>query len=289
MIQSMTGYGKATAVLNHKHIDIEIRTLNSKNIDVNFRMPSELKPFELGWRKSITQTLKRGKVDVQFNIENSEQSKSISFNKPLVKSYIENLQDIIRVRDGMDNAKLLEIAMSLPDAFQSEEHEMTKEDQTKLNNALKEALQQVETFRHQEGQNLMEVFKNNLNEIEQHLKRIHEIDQNRVERVKTKLKSTLEELSVDYDKNRFEQELIYYIEKFDISEEKTRLKSHIEYFENTLNLPESNGKKLNFISQEMGREINTIGSKANDAEIQNLVVEMKDQLEKIKEQMLNIL
>ena len=289
MIQSMTGYGKATAILNDKHIDIEIRTLNSKNIDVNFRMPSELRTFELDWRKSITQTLKRGKIDVQFNIENSEQSEPIKFNKPLVKSYIENLQDIMRVRDGMDNAKLLEIAMSLPDAFQSEEHEMTKDDQTKLNTALKEALQQVETFRHQEGENLMKTFKNNLEEIEKHLKRIQEIDQNRVEKVKTKLKSTLEDLSVDYDKNRFEQELIYYIEKFDISEEKTRLKSHLDYFRETLNLPESNGKKLNFISQEMGREINTIGSKANDAEIQNLVVEMKDQLEKIKEQMLNIL
>jgi len=289
MIQSMTGYGKATAVLNDKHIDIEIRTLNSKNIDVNFRMPSELRTFELSWRKNITQTLKRGKIDVQINIENSEESQNIKFNKPLVKSYIENLQDMMRVTDGMDNAKLLEIAMSLPDAFQSEEHEMTKEDQVKLNTALNEALDQVQTFRHQEGENLKITFKNNLEQIQQHLKRIQEIDQNRTERVKTKLKSVLEDLSVDYDKNRFEQELIYYIEKFDISEEKTRLKSHIDYFEETLNLPESNGKKLNFISQEMGREINTIGSKANDADIQNLVVEMKDQLEKIKEQMLNIL
>ncbi len=289
MIQSMTGYGKATAILSHKHIDIEIRTLNSKNIDVNFRMPSELRTFELGWRKKITQTLKRGKVDVQFNIENSEQTQNITFNKALIKSYIENLQDIMHVKDGMDNAKLLEIAMSLPDAFHSEEHEMTKDDQNKLNTALKEALTQVETFRNQEGENLMKTFKNNLVEIEKHLKHIQKVDQNRVEKVKTKLKSTLEDLSVDYDKNRFEQELIYYIEKYDISEEKTRLKSHIDYFQDTLNLPESNGKKLNFISQEMGREINTIGSKANDAEIQNLVVEMKDQLEKIKEQMLNIL
>ncbi|NBC58540.1 MAG: YicC family protein [Bacteroidetes bacterium] len=289
MIQSMTGYGKATAVLNDKHIDVEIRTLNSKNIDVNFRMPSDLRLFELDWRKNIIKTLKRGKIDVQINIENTQQSQNITFNKPLVKSYIENLQDIISVRDGMDKAKLLEIAMSLPDAFQSQEYEMTKDDQIKLNTALNKALQQVETFRHQEGENLMETFKNNLEEIERHLKRIKEIDQSRVEKVKTRLKSTLEDLSLDYDKNRFEQELIYYIEKYDISEEKIRLKSHLNYFRETLNLAESNGKKLNFISQEMGREINTIGSKANDAEIQNLVVEMKDQLEKIKEQMLNIL
>jgi uncharacterized protein (TIGR00255 family) len=285
----MTGYGKATAVLNDKHIDVEIRTLNSKNIDVNFRMPSDLRLFELDWRKNIIKTLKRGKIDVQINIENTQQSQNITFNKPLVKSYIENLQDIISVRDGMDKAKLLEIAMSLPDAFQSQEYEMTKDDQIKLNTALNKALQQVETFRHQEGENLMETFKNNLEEIERHLKRIKEIDQSRVEKVKTRLKSTLEDLSLDYDKNRFEQELIYYIEKYDISEEKIRLKSHLNYFRETLNLAESNGKKLNFISQEMGREINTIGSKANDAEIQNLVVEMKDQLEKIKEQMLNIL
>ncbi|QTY28403.1 YicC family protein [Flavobacterium sp. CS20] len=285
----MTGYGKATAVLNNKHIDIEIRTLNSKNIDINFKIPSEFRSFELEWRKTVAQNLKRGKVDIQFNIENSEQSQSVKFNKTLIKSYIKNLQDVIPIRDRTDNAKLLEIAMTLPEATQSEANELTEDDQAKLDSALNEALKQVVSFRNQEGQNLLKDFKANLSQIEQHLNRISEIDQNRVDRVKTKLKSTLEELSVDYDKNRFEQELIYYIEKFDISEEKIRLKSHIEYFEDTLNLPESNGKKLNFISQEMGREINTIGSKANDADIQNLVVEMKDQLEKIKEQMLNIL
>lgn len=289
MIQSMTGYGKATAALSHKHIDIEMRTLNSKNIDINFRIPSELRTYELNWRKNIASKLKRGKVDVQFNIENSDKNKSIKFNKPLVKSYIEDLKDILPVRDEKDNAKLIEIAMSLPEAIQSEDHEMTEEDLIKLNTAIDKSLEQVIKFRTQEGESLLKTFKVNLSHIENHLKEIHEIDQNRVDKVKTKLKSTLEELSVDYDKNRFEQELIYYIEKYDISEEKTRLKSHLDYFEETLNLPESNGKKLNFISQEMGREINTIGSKANDAQIQNLVVEMKDQLEKIKEQMLNIL
>lgn len=289
MIQSMTGYGKASAVLNQQHVDIEIRTLNSKNIDVNFRIPSELRTYELGWRKIVTQKLKRGKVDVQFNIETNDHGQNIRFNKSLVKLYIDNLKDIIKPSDDKDDAKLLEIAMSLPEVIQSEDNDISEDDHATLGSALDKALEQVIKFRKQEGESLLKVFKSNLTNIEKYLDQVHQIDQNRIDKVKDKLKKTLEDLSVDYDKNRFEQELIYYIEKYDISEEKTRLKSHLEYFDETLNLTESNGKKLNFISQEMGREINTIGSKANDAEIQNLVVEMKDQLEKIKEQMLNIL
>lgn len=289
MIQSMTGFGKASAVFDHKQFDIEIRTLNSKNIDINFKIPSGLRIFELAWRKRVAQKLKRGKVDIQFNIENNKGNQSIKFNKPVLKSYIDNLKDVIHIKEGVDNTKLLEIAMSLPEAIQSDENEMSEEEQVLLSSALDKALDQVNIFRVQEGDKLLKVFKNNLKHIGKYLNQIDQIDQNRIDKIKAKLKATLEDLSIDYDKNRFEQELIYYIEKYDISEEKTRLKSHLEYFDETLNLSDSNGKKLNFISQEMGREINTIGSKANDADIQNLVVEMKDQLEKIKEQMLNIL
>ena len=289
MIQSMTGYGKATAVLSDKQINIEIRTLNSKNLDVNFRIPSVLKANELTWRKLVSNTLKRGKVDILMHFLSENNQKAIKLNKSLIQSYIADMQDILPLRDGMDNAKLLEIAIKLPDAISSEEDEISDDDKSNLENALIIALQQVNNFRQQEGENLLKEFQNNINNIQQHLEKIENIDGNRIERVRNRLMTSISELKIDHDENRFEQELIYYIEKYDISEEKSRLNSHLKYFDETLNSAESNGKKLNFISQEMGREINTIGSKANDAEMQNTVVEMKDQLEKIKEQLLNIL
>ena len=289
MIQSMTGYGKATTILSDKRIDVEIRTLNSKNLDVNFRMPSVLKVGELTWRKLVSKILKRGKVDILMNFQAEDNQKAIKLNKSLIQSYVADMQDILPLRGGMDNAKLLEIAMKLPDAMSSEEDEISDEDKNSLMNALEKALEQVVEFRQQEGQNLLDEFKNNLEKIHHDLEQIEAIDSNRIERVRNRLMTSISELKIDHDENRFEQELIYYIEKYDISEEKSRLLSHLKYFEETLNSEESNGKKLNFISQEMGREINTIGSKANDAEMQNLVVEMKDQLEKIKEQLLNIL
>ena len=289
MIQSMTGYGKATADLSDKRIDIEIRTLNSKNLDVNFRMPSILKAGELTWRKLVSNILKRGKVDILMNFQAEDNQKAIKLNKSLIQSYVADMQDILPLRGGMDNAKLLEIALRLPDAIGSEDDQISDDDNIKLENALMLALQKVNNFRQQEGENLLKEFQNNIDNIRQHLEKIESIDGNRIERLRNKLMTSIAELKIDHDENRFEQELIYYIEKYDISEEKSRLNSHLKYFDETLNSAESNGKKLNFISQEMGREINTIGSKANDADMQNLVVEMKDQLEKIKEQLLNIL
>lgn len=289
MIQSMTGFGKATAHLEHQRISIEIRTLNSKNLDLNFRMPSTYKTHELSWRKLVVPKLNRGKVDVMINIQEDEDSKSVKLNKAVIASYVRDLQDILPLREGMDNAKLLEIAMTMPDVVMSKEEDLSDDDFKKIEEAMQEALAQVIDFRGQEGKHLYADFQNNIEQIKLHLETIKTIDQNRVERVKSRILSSLEELKVEHDKNRFEQELIYYIEKYDISEEKTRLQSHINYFKETMDAEESQGKKLNFISQEMGREINTIGSKANDADLQNLVVEMKDQLEKIKEQLLNIL
>lgn len=289
MIESMTGYGKASLQIKNKRIEIEIRTLNSKNIDINFRIPAVLKAGELTWRKLVSNILKRGKVDILMNFQTEDNQKTIKINKSLIQSYVTDMQDILPLRGGMDNAKLLEIAMKLPDAISSEDDIISDDDKAKLENALKKALEQVNDFRQQEGKNLLEEFKNNLYKIRQYLEKIENIDGNRIERLRNRLMTSITELKIDHDENRFEQELIYYIEKYDISEEKSRLNSHLKYFDETLNSKESNGKKLNFISQEMGREINTIGSKANDAEMQNMVVEMKDQLEKIKEQLLNIL
>jgi len=289
MIQSMTGFGKATTELKNSRVVIEIRTLNSKNLDVNFRMPSVLKEHELSWRKMIAKSLKRGKIDVMVNIQKSETTSSVVLNKMLINSYVEEMQDILPLRGGMDNAKLLEIAMNLPDALISKEDESTEGDIKLIEEGLQSAVEKVLDFRKQEGDNLFHEFKNNVDSIAENLEKINQIDGDRITKLKTRLKTAISELKVDHDENRFEQELIYYIEKYDISEEKSRLKSHIDYFRQTLNADDSNGKKLNFISQEMGREINTIGSKANFAEMQNLVVEMKDQLEKIKEQLLNIL
>jgi uncharacterized protein (TIGR00255 family) len=285
----MTGFGKATAELQNQRITIEIRTLNSKNLDVNFRMPSAFKTYELSWRKLVASLLNRGKVDVMFSIEKNEETKSVNLNKALITSYVKDLQDILPLRGGMDNAQLLEIAMQMPNVLLTKDEETSDDEVVQIEKTLKEALQQVVYFRNQEGAHLKSDFEENLEQIKTNLDTIKKIDQNRIERVKSRILASLEELEVDHDKNRFEQELIYYIEKYDISEEKTRLQSHINYFEKTMNAEESQGKKLNFISQEMGREINTIGSKANDADLQNLVVEMKDQLEKIKEQLLNIL
>lgn len=285
----MTGFGKATTELKKKRVIIEIRTLNSKNLDVNFRMPSTYKKNELSWRKLMAKSLRRGKVDVMINVQNSESSSSVNLNQNLIKSYVSDMQNILPLREEIDNAKLLEIAMTLPDALISKEDESTEDENLQIEEGINSAVNQVLEFRKQEGKHLMDEFENNVNQIATNLKTIEDIDGERIDRLRARIKTAISELKVDYDQNRFEQELIYYIEKYDISEEKSRLKSHINYFRETLTSKESNGKKLNFISQEMGREINTIGSKANYAEMQNLVVEMKDQLEKIKEQLLNIL
>lgn len=284
----MTGYGKANADVSHKRVQIEVKTLNSKNIDINLRLPSNLRELELSWRKQITTALKRGKVDVFINIEKNENQAEAKLNKPLIQSYIEDLKSITLVNET-DNAKLLNMALSLPDALITKEENLTEEEIQIYNTTLQKALEEVNTFRLSEGINLENDITENINKIETFLNTVIALDDSRKDKIKERLESAMQNNDIDYDKNRFEQELIYYIEKFDISEEKTRLKSHINYFRQITETNAPNGKKLNFIAQEIGREINTIGSKANNAEIQSTVVEMKDQLEKIKEQLLNIL
>jgi uncharacterized protein (TIGR00255 family) len=284
----MTGYGKAVSEVADKRIQIEIKTLNSKNIDINLRLPSSLRGLELAWRKQITETLKRGKVDVYVNIEKSENQSEAKLNKPLISHYLEELKDITALSEK-DNAKLLEIALTLPDALISKEEELSEAEIKAYNNTLNAALKDVNIFRSTEGKNLELDISENITAIQNQLEMVINLDGSRKDRTKQRLETALLSNEIEYDKNRFEQELIYYLEKFDISEEKTRLKSHIDHFRQIVQTLVPNGKKLNFVAQEIGREINTIGSKANDAQIQSIVVEMKDQLEKIKEQLLNIL
>jgi uncharacterized protein (TIGR00255 family) len=284
----MTGYGKAVSEVADKRIQIEIKTLNSKNIDINLRLPSSLRGLELAWRKQITETLKRGKVDVYVNIEKSENQSEAKLNKALISHYLEELKDITALSEK-DNAKLLEIALTLPDALISKEEELSEAEIKAYNNTLNAALKDVNIFRSTEGKNLELDISENITAIQNQLEMVINLDGSRKDRTKQRLETALLSNEIEYDKNRFEQELIYYLEKFDISEEKTRLKSHIDHFRQIVQTLVPNGKKLNFVAQEIGREINTIGSKANDAQIQSIVVEMKDQLEKIKEQLLNIL
>ena len=284
----MTGYGKASIQTNHKRIQIEVKTLNSKNIDINLRMPQELRSLELEWRKQISSTLKRGKVDVFITLENEKQEASVKLNQAVIKNYISEMKSISDFQES-DNAKLIEIALSLPETTLAVEEDTKDSDIDKYSKCMQDALNDVVKFRTKEGENLEKDLHFNLNSIQNNLQKVIDADGLRKVRLKERLENALSDIEVDYDKNRFEQELIYYLEKFDISEEKTRLTSHINYFKDVSKSNQPNGKKLNFISQEMGREINTIGSKANDAKIQSFVVEMKDDLEKIKEQLLNIL
>ena len=288
MILSMTGYGKSTAQIKNKQVQIEIKTLNSKNIDINFRMPQELRGLELNWRKEIASVLKRGKIDVFITLEKQSNTPPLLLNKDIISAYIDEMKNISAF-DERDNAKLLEIALSLPETTKALAEETEESDIESYFKCLEDTLLQVVKFRTKEGVDLEKDIHHNLTSIQESLLNVVKADVLRKDKIKDRLENALSDLNVDYDKNRFEQELIYYLEKFDISEEKTRLKSHIEHFNDVSKSKESNGKKLNFIAQEMGREINTIGSKANDALIQSYVVEMKDDLEKIKEQLLNIL
>ena len=285
MIKSMTGFGKGEISFEDKIIVVEIRTLNSKNLDINSRISNNYKELEPEFRKEIASSLKRGKVDISI-YEKSLSTKSASkINTEIVKDYISQLK-----RLSIDNkTDFLSIAMRLPETMKTDKEDLNKSEKNEILSLFKNTINDTVKFRNQEGKIILKDFSSRLIQIEDYLKVISKIDQNRLLSVKEKIKKSLAELKVNIDENRFEQELVYYIEKFDITEEKVRLDNHINYFMETLNSSESGGKKLGFISQEMGREINTIGSKANDFELQKIVVQMKDELEKIKEQLLNVL
>lgn len=285
MIQSMTGFGKAEVQFESKNYVIELRSLNSKGLEINARLPVHVREIEIQLKKIIGEALKRGKVDLNLNIENMSESAAKTINIATVNQYIEQLKSI---EDG-DRIELLKMALKLPDTLKTEIEDFQEDEIKMIESLLKKAIDALNGYRSDEGKILEMEFSKRLVNLEELSKEVENIDPERGTKIQEKLKTSLEGLKVEIDQNRFEQELIYYLEKYDITEEKVRLKNHIDYFKKTLDNPTSNGKKLGFITQEMGREINTIGSKANHAGLQKLVIQMKDELEKIKEQLLNVL
>ena len=281
----MTGYGKSIIQLPSKKITIEIKSLNSKNLDLNSRVPSAYREKEMKMRNHVARSLVRGKVDFNVFVEITGEETNTTVNEAVVKQYINQLSNVI---DG-DKTELLKMAVRMPDALKTERHEIDEEEFKTIANGIDDALKAITAYRMDEGKALETDFITRIKSIRGLLEKVEEIDPERVTQVREKLRKAVQELQESVDENRFEQELIYYLEKYDITEEKVRLSNHLNYFEETLATKDSNGKKLGFISQEIGREINTIGSKANYAPMQQLVVQMKDELEKIKEQSLNVL
>tara|TARA_Y100000022_G_scaffold134087_1_gene116499 strand:- start:917 stop:1765 length:849 start_codon:yes stop_codon:yes gene_type:complete len=282
----MTGYGKVVLELNAKTVRIEIKSLNSKSLDLNVRMPNDYRPKELELRKIIGSRLKRGKIDVSFYVDIEKAKNPTKINTSIVKNYMDQLSNI---SGGGRNLDLLKMAIKMPDSISAEKEEIDEQEWSLIISGAEDALNKIENYRKDEGKALYSDFSNRLNNIKSLLKKAVEIDPERIKKVRERLTKSVLELKEKIDQNRFEQELIYYIEKLDINEEKIRLDNHLDYFFKTLNQNQSNGKKLGFIAQEIGREINTIGSKANYAPMQKIVVQMKDELEKIKEQLLNVL
>ncbi|AVR44660.1 YicC family protein [Christiangramia fulva] len=285
MIQSMTGFGKSITQIPNKKITVELKSLNSKNFDLNARIPSQYREKELDLRNIISNSLQRGKVDLSIYVEFTGEQTSTNVNTEVVQNYMHQLREIVNASE----VELLKMAVKMPDALKTEREEIDEEEFKAIEKAVREALEEINNFRTDEGEALEKDLKLRISNIGQLLDKVIKMDPERVEAVKERLRKGIEDLKEQADENRFEQELVYYIEKFDITEEKVRLDNHLEYFEKTLKTDDSNGRKLAFISQEIGREINTIGSKSNFAPMQQLVVQMKDELEKIKEQILNIL
>jgi uncharacterized protein (TIGR00255 family) len=281
----MTGYGKSVLQLPTKKVTIELKSLNSKNLDLNARMPSIYREKELAIRKILADKLVRGKVDFSIYIETTAEDTSTQINTPVVKQYISQLKKVV---DGND-IELLKMAVRFPDALNTVREEIDENEWKSIQTEINTAIDDLNNYRLNEGKVLEQDFNNRIDTISNILDDVIAMDPERVDGVRERLLKGVEELREKYDENRFEQELVYYIEKFDITEEKVRLKNHLNYFTESINSKDSNGKKLGFISQEMGREINTIGSKSNYAPMQQLVVQMKDELEKIKEQLLNVL
>jgi uncharacterized protein (TIGR00255 family) len=286
MIQSMTGFGKASLQLPTKKITVEIKSLNSKGLDLNTRMPSVFREMELGLRNQISQRLERGKADFSLYVEVTGEETTSKINVPIIKGYINQMRAVIPTAD---ETELMKMAVRMPDALKTERDEIDENEWKQIQTVIDEALENIANFRKDEGASLEKEFQLRIGNINNLMNEAVSYDAERVETVKTRLRTALDELKVNVDENRFEQELIFYLEKYDITEEKVRLGNHLNYFLETLNGTEANGRKLGFITQEMGREINTMGSKSNHTEMQKLVVMMKDELEKIKEQVLNVL
>lgn len=289
MIRSMTGYGKAEQLYNTNVITVEIKTLNSKQLDLSLRTPQELKPYELLYRNEIASNLQRGKIDVTITITNTDVSQNTHIEKEVVASYFQQITSISKEYGIPESKDIAAVIFRMPGIFATPEQEYDEDFLTKIVETLSHAIIITNEFREKEGSILKKDLLKRVALILEYLDAVEPFENNRHEIIKGKLLKNLQELtSGEYDENRFEQELIFYLEKLDITEEKVRLRKHCDYFYETID-EENAGKKLGFIAQEMGREINTLGSKANDADIQRLVVKMKDELEKIKEQLFNIL
>lgn len=292
MILSMTGYGKSTLVANNKKITVEIKSLNSKQMDLSVKLPLPYRDIELELRNHITKEVGRGKVDVFISSESIDSNAAAFVNVELIKAYKEQVEKLSHELSIPEPDDWYATLLRMPDVFKQDLStvEVEKAELDAVKDAVQNALDALNEFRRQEGEKLYHFFKDKIDAIQQLLLAIEPYEASRTEKIKARIIEQLEQLgNVDYDKNRLEQELIFYIEKLDITEEKIRLQNHLNYFIETLDNAEHQGKKLGFIAQEMGREINTTGSKANQAELQKLVVEMKDNLEQIKEQVLNVL
>jgi len=281
----MTGFGKSLLQLPSKKITVEIKSLNSKNLDLNARIPGQYREKELPLRNLIGNSLTRGKVDFSLYVEVTGEETTASINPAVVKKYMNQLREL----SNGDETELLKMAVRMPDALKTDREEIDETEFESIEEAVKQALVEINNFRSDEGNALEKDLKLRIENIERLLEEIIAMDPDRIAGVKERLRKGVADLKEKVDENRFEQELMFYIEKFDITEEKVRLNNHLDYFKEAIDSEDSNGRKLGFISQEMGREINTIGSKSNYAPMQQLVVQMKDELEKIKEQLLNVL
>jgi uncharacterized protein (TIGR00255 family) len=286
MIHSMTGFGKASLQLPNKKITVEIKSLNSKGLDLNVRVPSTFREKELPIRNQLALVLERGKVDFSLFVESTSEETASKLNTPIIKGYVHQLKSIY---PNADETELLKMAVRFPDTLKTEREEVDENEWQEIQKVIYEAIQNIQQFRKDEGKSLENEFELRIKNIFNLMNKAVAYDNERVETIKARLRTALDELKVTVDENRFEQELIFYLEKYDITEEKVRLGNHLDYFLTTVSMAEANGRKLGFITQEIGREINTMGSKANHTEMQKLVVMMKDELEKIKEQVLNVL
>jgi uncharacterized protein (TIGR00255 family) len=289
MLQSMTGYGKAQSDFDDKTITVEIRSLNSKGIDASLRMPNIYREKEIELRNELSKLFERGKVDVTVNIDYRTEQPTSQINTVLAQAYHAQLKELAD-KINQSETNLLELVMRMPDVMKSTSNTLNEQEYKQFYDTFKKAAESLISFRKTEGKALFAEFDKRVGLLLSYLEKIELLDSARIEKIKSRIKNNLSEFIPEdkIDKNRFEQELIYYIEKIDITEEKTRLRTHSKHFIDTAK-EEASGRKLNFIAQEMGREVNTIGSKANDADRQKLVVLMKDEIEKIKEQTLNVL
>lgn len=290
MIQSMTGFGKSTAELHKRKITVEVKSLNSKQLDLSVRLPNLYKEHEMEIRNLLSRQLERGKVDFLIYIENIGSETATQINQSIIEGYYNQIKESCVKLGVAVPQDWFQVLLRLPDVLKYEAQEVDEEEWLMVSNVIGEAIDQLHAFRKQEGAMLQKLFEEKISNIKTLLTDIEPFEAERVDKIKGRISEALQKIEdFDYDKNRFEQEMIYYIEKLDINEEKNRLNNHLKYFLETMTSGSGQGKKLGFIAQEIGREVNTMGSKSNHAEMQQVVVKMKDELEQIKEQVLNVL